>query len=194
MYLLPLYFPLISFIVLALFGRFIGTSGAKLIAISSLGFTVFFSGIIFYEVALSGYVCTIKLTSWFNTGLLQIEWGFLYDILAALMLCVVSFISFLVHIYSISYMAQDPHIIRFLSYLSLFTFFMLILVSADNYVQLFLGWEGVGLCSYLLVNFWFTREQANKSAMKAIIVNRVGDFFFYCPYCLFFLFLKRLIL
>ena len=95
------------------------------------------------------------------------------------MLIVVTFISFLVHIYSINYMGEDPHLPRFMSYLSLFTFFMLVLVTADNYAQLFLGWEGVGLCSYLLVNFWFTREQANKSAMKAIIVNRIGDFFFY---------------
>ena len=82
----------------------------------------------------------------------------------------------LVHLYSTEYMAHDPHLSRFMSYLSLFTFFMLILVTADNFVQMFVGWEGVGLCSYLLINFWFTRIQANKAAIKAMIVNRIGDF------------------
>jgi NADH:ubiquinone oxidoreductase subunit 5 (subunit L)/multisubunit Na+/H+ antiporter MnhA subunit len=90
----------------------------------------------------------------------------------------VTFISTAVHFYSCGYMAQDPHIQRFMSYLSLFTFFMLILVSADNFLQLFVGWEGVGLCSYLLINFWFTRLQANKAALKALMFNRVGDFAF----------------
>jgi NADH:ubiquinone oxidoreductase subunit 5 (subunit L)/multisubunit Na+/H+ antiporter MnhA subunit len=92
------------------------------------------------------------------------------------MLIVVTFISSLVHIYSTEYMSHDPHLPRFMSYLSLFTFFMLILVTADNFIQLFVGWEGVGLCSYLLINFWFTRIQANKAAIKAMIVNRIGDF------------------
>jgi len=92
------------------------------------------------------------------------------------MFLVVTFISLLVHFYSVDYMGQDPHFPRFMSYLSLFTFFMLILVSADNFVQLFMGWEGVGLCSYLLISFWYTRIQANKAAIKALIVNRIGDF------------------
>lgn len=92
------------------------------------------------------------------------------------MLCVVLTVSMLVHIYSIEYMSADPHLPRFMSYLSLFTFFMLILITSDNFMQLFLGWEGVGLCSYLLISFWFTRLQANKSAIKAIIVNKIGDF------------------
>ena len=92
------------------------------------------------------------------------------------MLVVVTSISSLVHLYSCEYMSHDPHIPRFMSYLSLFTFFMLVLVTGDNYVQMFLGWEGIGLCSYLLINFWFTRLQANKAAIKAMIVNRVGDF------------------
>ena len=92
------------------------------------------------------------------------------------MLIVVTSISTLVHLYSIAYMGHDPHLSRFMSYLSLFTFFMLILVTADNFVQMFVGWEGVGLCSYLLINFWFTRLQANKAAIKAMLVNRIGDF------------------
>ena len=87
-----------------------------------------------------------------------------------------TFISSLVHLYSIEYMSHDPHLPRFMSYLSLFTFFMMILVTADNYIQMFLGWEGVGLCSYLLISFWYTRIQANKSAIKAMVVNRIGDF------------------
>lgn len=93
------------------------------------------------------------------------------------MLIVVTFISTLVHLYSVEYMAHDPHLVRFMSYLSLFTFFMLVLITANNFFQLFVGWEGVGLCSYLLINFWFTRIQANKAAIKAMLVNRVGDFF-----------------
>jgi NADH:ubiquinone oxidoreductase subunit 5 (subunit L)/multisubunit Na+/H+ antiporter MnhA subunit len=101
--------------------------------------------------------------------------GFVFDSLTVTMVLVINSISAVVHLYSTAYMANDPHFTRFLAYLSLFTFFMLVLVSADNFLQLFLGWEGVGLCSYLLINFWFTRVQANKSAMKAVILNRVGD-------------------
>jgi NADH:ubiquinone oxidoreductase subunit 5 (subunit L)/multisubunit Na+/H+ antiporter MnhA subunit len=100
----------------------------------------------------------------------------MFDSLAVSMFILVNTVSTLVHIYSVFYMETDPHFIRFMSYLSFFTFFMLVLVSADNFIQLFLGWEGVGLCSYLLINFWFTRVQANKAALKAIIVNRIGDF------------------
>jgi len=100
----------------------------------------------------------------------------MFDTLTVVMCCVVTFISSLVHLYSIEYMAHDPHLSRFMSYLSLFTFFMLILVTADNFIQMFVGWEGVGLCSYLLINFWFTRIQANKAAIKAMVMNRIGDF------------------
>lgn len=106
------------------------------------------------------------------------------------MLLLVIFISLLVHIYSIEYMCYDPHIIRFVGYLSLFTFFMIVLVTAGNFVQLFLGWEGVGLSSYLLINFWYTRVQANKSAMKAIIVNRFGDVGLYLAILLIFFFFR----
>ena len=100
----------------------------------------------------------------------------MFDSLTVSMFVVVNTVSALVHTYSVFYMEKDAHLTRFMSYLSLFTFFMLILVSADNFIQLFLGWEGVGLCSYLLINFWFSRVQANKAALKAIIMNRVGDF------------------
>jgi proton-translocating NADH-quinone oxidoreductase chain L len=105
-----------------------------------------------------------------------VSWGFVFDSLTVTLMLVVNTVSALVHVYSVSYMANDPHFTRFMAYLSLFTFFMLMLISADNFIQLFLGWEGVGLCSYLLINFWFTRVQANKAALKAILLNRVGDF------------------
>merc|ERR1712093_338997 len=103
------------------------------------------------------------------------SWGFMFDSLTVVMLVVVTCVSTLVHLYSTEYMGGDPHLPRFMSYLSLFTFFMLILVTADNFVQLFVGWEGVGLCSYLLINFWFARLQANKAAIQAMLVNRIGD-------------------
>jgi NADH:ubiquinone oxidoreductase subunit 5 (subunit L)/multisubunit Na+/H+ antiporter MnhA subunit len=104
------------------------------------------------------------------------DWGFMFDSLTVIMLIVVTFVSSVVHLYSTEYMSHDPHLPRFMSYLSLFTFFMLILVTADNFIQMFVGWEGVGLCSYLLISFWFTRIQANKAAIKAMLVNRIGDF------------------
>jgi proton-translocating NADH-quinone oxidoreductase chain L len=190
MYLLVLFLPLISFCILITVGRLLGKQGSIFIAILSMILTLIFSILIFYEVGFLGYVCTIKIANWINSGLLNLEWCLLFDSLTVTMLFIVVFVSCLVHLYSIAYMENDPHIIRFISFLSLFTFFMLILISAGNYVQLFLGWEGVGLCSYLLVNFWYTREQANKAAMKAIIVNRVGDFFLFLALLLIFLTFK----
>merc|ERR1712127_34833 len=139
-------------------------------------FTFLLSFFAFYEVALNGSPVYIKFLTWINSETLNVDWGFLFDSLTVVMCCVVTFVSFLVHLYSTEYMSHDPHLSRFMSYLSLFTFFMLILVTADNFVQMFVGWEGVGLCSYLLINFWFTRIQANKAAIKAMIVNRIGDF------------------
>ena len=116
------------------------------------------------------------LGSWIESGLFEVRWEFYFDNLTLVMLIVVNSISFLVHLYSLDYMSHDPKQIKFMSYLSLFTFFMLILITGDNFIILFLGWEGVGLCSYLLISFWYTRVQANKSAMKALIVNRISDF------------------
>jgi len=114
--------------------------------------------------------------SWITVDSLNIDWSFCFDSLTSVMLIVVTFISTLVHLYSTEYMEYDPHLPRFMSYLSLFTFFMLILITANNFLQMFVGWEGVGLSSYLLINFWFTRVQANKAAIKAMLVNRIGDF------------------
>ena len=176
MYLILIFLPLFSAITAGLFGRKIGPNGASILTVTSLIITFLLSLFCFYEVGLAGSVVYIKLSSWIDSELFNVDWGFLFDSLTVTMCCVVTFISFLVHLYSTEYMSHDPHLPRFLSYLSLFTFFMLILVSADNYVQMFVGWEGVGLCSYLLINFWFTRIQANKAAIKAMIVNRIGDF------------------
>jgi len=176
MYLILIFLPLISSITVGMFGRYLGIKGSSLISIFCLFFTCIFSFFCFYEVGLSNSVVYIKLTKWIDSELLNVDWGFLFDSLTVVMCCVVTFISFLVHLYSTEYMSYDPHLPRFMSYLSLFTFFMLILVTADNYIQMFVGWEGVGLCSYLLINFWFTRIQANKAAIKAMIVNRIGDF------------------
>lgn len=176
MYLILVFLPLLSSITVGLFGRKLGTEGSSLISVICLLFTFLISLFCFYEVGLSNCVVYIKLITWIDSELLNVDWGFLFDSLTVLMCCVVTFISLLVHLYSIEYMSHDPHLPRFMSYLSLFTFFMLILVTADNYIQMFVGWEGVGLCSYLLINFWFTRIQANKAAIKAMIMNRIGDF------------------
>lgn len=176
MYLSIIFLPLIGSLTAGLFGRYIGKQGSIVITTASVFLSSLFSFIVFYEVVLCHSVCTIKLFPWMESNTLFISWGFLFDSLTATMLIVVTFVSSLVHLYSSGYMSEDPHLPRFMSYLSLFTFFMLMLVTADNYVQLFLGWEGVGLASYLLINFWHTRIQANKAAMKAMIVNKIGDF------------------
>jgi NADH-ubiquinone oxidoreductase chain 5 len=131
--------------------------------------------VLFFEVGFSGSPCYIKLSPWLDCEMFDACWGFYFDSLTVSMCFTVTLISTLVHLYSTSYMSHDPHQPRFMAYLSLFTFFMLMLITADNFIQLFLGWEGVGLCSYLLINFWFTRLQANKAAIKAMVINRVGD-------------------
>lgn len=176
MYISIVLLPLLSAFLAGFFGRLLGSKGAQFITTFFVGLAFVFSSIAFYEVALSGSPCYVTLLPWMDSGMLYISWGFMFDTLTVTMLVVVTSVSFLVHMYSIEYMESDPHIPRFMAYLSLFTFFMLILVTADNFVQLFVGWEGVGLASYLLINFWFTRLQANKSAMKAFIVNKVGDY------------------
>ena len=176
MYLLVIYLPLISAFVAGFCGRWLGKKGASWFTTILLGITFLLSCFIFYEVCLYRVPCYINIFPWIQIDNLIVNWGFLFDNLTASMLIVVNSISFLVHLYSIDYMSEDPHRSRFMSYLSLFTFFMIMLVTSNNLIQLFFGWEGVGLASYLLINFWFTRLQANKSAMKAMIVNKVGDF------------------
>ncbi len=175
MYLLGLFFPLLSFMLISLFGRFFGRPGSSILAVIMMFFSVLVSWFSLFEVGFSNSLICFELFTWIDVELLNIKWGFLFDSVTALMLVVVTTISFFVHLYSVSYMDHDPHLQRFLSYLSLFTFFMLILVTANNFLQMFVGWEGVGLASYLLISFWFTRLAANKSAIKAMVVNRIGD-------------------
>ncbi len=158
-------------------GRYIGRIGAITVTTTSIGVAWLLAVSNLFS-ALQGFSTSYHVSAWIGADLAIIPWGFHFDSLTAAMFVVVLSISFIVHLYSAAYMATDPGLVRFFSYLSLFTTFMLILVSSDNFVLLFVGWEGVGLCSYLLINFWFTRLQANKAAMKAIIVNRIGDYAF----------------
>nr|YP_009647094.1 NADH dehydrogenase subunit 5 [Chloroparvula japonica]QBX98774.1 NADH dehydrogenase subunit 5 [Chloroparvula japonica] len=176
MYLSLVCLPLFGSLCTLGFGRYLGFRGAVLLTTACTGTSFILSCIAFYEVALCGSPCNIELAPWFVSELFDAYWGFVFDSLTVVMLVVVTSVSTLVHMYSISYMEGDPHLPRFMSYLSIFTFFMLMLVTGDNFIQLFLGWEGVGLASYLLINFWYTRLQANKSAVKAMLMNRVGDF------------------
>lgn len=175
MYFLILLLPLLSAIFAGLFGRKLGENGAGIFTTSTILISSLLAWFIWFEVGLCGAVTYIDLGTWMEAGLFQIKYGLLFDSISSTMLVLVTTVSGLVHWYSTEYMRGDPHKPRFMSYLSLFTFFMIVLVTSDNYVQLFIGWEGVGLCSYLLINFWYTRIQANKSAIKAMIVNRVGD-------------------
>nr|WJJ70020.1 NADH dehydrogenase subunit 5 [Physonectae sp.] len=175
MYTLILYLPLLSFLISSLLGRKIGYIGTKIISNLLLFLCCLISYLIFSEIINKDNNISIKIFSWFNIGFLSNDFGFLFDIITSSMLILVTSISFLVHLFSTSYMEEDPHLPRFISYLSLFTFFMVVLVTANNFIQLFIGWEGVGLCSYLLINFWYTRIQANKAAIKAMVVNKIGD-------------------
>ena len=176
MYLLLICLPLLSFLLACGFGRFFGIRGTPILTTFCVACTSALSLVAFYEVGICGSPCIIHFAPWFHSELFDASWGFLFDSLTVVMLVVVTVVSTLVHMYSIAYMGQDPHLPRFMSYLSIFTFFMLMLVTADNFIQMFFGWEGVGVASYLLINFWYTRVQANKSAIKAMLVNRVGDF------------------
>lgn len=178
MYIVVLFLPLLSFIFSGLLGRYFGRIICKLLAVSCIFVTFLLSLFIFYEIGLSQSVVEIELYDWLILYENSINFGLLFDSLTCVMLVVISFISFIVHLYSLGYMEHDPYLCRFLCYLSLFTFFMEFLVTADNFLQLFIGWEGVGVCSYLLINFWFTRILANKAALKAMIMNRLADVFF----------------
>lgn len=174
------------------FGKLLGKNGVKVINISCMVLTFFISSLIFYEVALLKYTCFIDLGLWFNLGSAKVNFEFLFDTITATMLFAVSLVSLLVHVYSLDYMGEDPHFIRFMTYLTLFTLFMFVLLTSGNFVQFFAGWEGVGLASYLLINFWYTRTQANTSALKALIVNRFGDFALYTAILIIFLTFKTL--
>jgi NADH-quinone oxidoreductase subunit L len=169
--------PLAGAIVAGLFGKQIGRAGAHWVAIAGVAVSFVASCVIFADV-LNGTVFNGSVYTWLVTGGTRFEIGFLIDRLSALMMVVVSFVSLMVHIYTVGYMADDPGYQRFFAYIALFTFSMLMLVMANNFLQLFFGWEAVGLVSYLLIGFWYTRPTAIYANLKAFIVNRIGDFGF----------------
>ncbi len=173
-----LFLPLLSFIISGFFGKYIGDRISEIITSLFVSISAMLALLVFYQVITQGYGNNIVIASWLHSGSLNVNWSIKIDALSAVMLVVVTLISSLVHIYSIGYMSQDPHKPRFMAYLSLFTFAMLTLVTSDNFLQLFFGWEGVGLCSYFLIGFWYKKDSANAAAIKAFIVNRVGDFGF----------------
>lgn len=175
MYLSILVLPLLGSFVSGFMGRKIGVTGAHIITCTCLILSSILASIAFYEVGFCGSPVSINLTSWIDSEFMSISWEFLFDQLTVSMLIPVLYISSLIHIFSTDYMAEDPHNQRFFSYLSLFTFFMLVLVSGANFFVMFIGWEGIGVVSYLLINFWFTRIQANKAAILAFTMNRIGD-------------------
>ena len=173
-----LFLPLIASITSGFFGKYIGDRNSEIVTSLFVSISAILALILFYNVIFNHYENNIVVASWINSGTLNVNWSIKVDALSSVMLVVVTFISSLVHIYSIGYMSHDPHKTRFMAYLSLFTFAMLTLVTADNFLQLFFGWEGVGLCSYFLIGFWFKKDSANAAAIKAFVVNRVGDFGF----------------
>ncbi len=173
-----IFLPLIASIISGFFGKFIGDRNSEILTSVLVSISALLSIHVFYQVIVNQYEENIVIATWISSGSLDVNWSMLIDPLSAVMLVVVTSISALVHIYSIGYMSDDPHKPRFMAYLSLFTFAMLMLVTSDNFIQLFFGWEGVGLCSYFLIGFWFKKESANAAAIKAFVVNRVGDFGF----------------
>ena len=170
--------PLIASIISGFFGKLIGDRNSEIITSLLVSISAIFSVLVLYEVIVNQYQDNIIIATWISSGTLDVNWSMKIDSLSAVMLVVVTSVSSLVHIYSIGYMSNDPHKPRFMAYLSLFTFAMLMLVTSDNFIQLFFGWEGVGLCSYFLIGFWFKKDTANAAAIKAFLVNRVGDFGF----------------
>src|SRR6202521_4733921 len=172
------FLPLIGCAIAGLFGRLIGARASEVVTSGFLVVAALLSWVAFIDVGFYGRDVRIPLYTWFSVADLKVEWALRVDPLVAVMLVVVTSVSALVHVYSIGYMHEDPHRPRFFAYLSLFTFAMLMLVTADNLVQLYFGWEGVGLASYLLIGFWYYKPEANAAAIKAFLVNRVGDFGF----------------
>lgn len=178
MYHLIVFLPLLAAIIAGLFGRRIGDAASMAVTCVAVIISAILSWVAFYLVISKGMVVTVKVLDWIDSGSFSVDWALKIDQLTAVMLVVVNTVSAVVHVYSVGYMSHDPHRPRFFAYLSLFTFAMLMLITADNFVQLYMGWEGVGLASYLLIGFWYHKPTANAAAIKAFVVNRVGDFGF----------------
>lgn len=182
--LLVLFIPLISFLFIVTFRRRVGFENCARFSIGSMFLAAILSiyGLVNYTLA--GYAFVYEFGRWISVGTLVVRWSYVYDAPCAVMFVVVTVISLLVHLYSLEYMKGDPKEDLFQAYLSLFTFFMLILVGSGNLLQFFIGWEGVGLCSFILISFWHTRQQAAKSALKAVLMNRFGDIALMFAVCL----------
>jgi NADH-quinone oxidoreductase subunit L len=178
MYAAIVFLPLFAAALAGLFGWLIGERAAMTVTCSALILSALLSTIGFVDVALGHHTVTVEIMRWIQSGTFDVTWSLRVDTMSAVMLIVVTYVSAAVHVYSVGYMSHDHSKSRFFAYLSLFTFFMLALVTADNFMQLFFGWEGVGLCSYLLIGFWYDKPSANAAAIKAFLVNRVGDFGF----------------
>src|SRR5210317_1626150 len=173
---LIIFSPLLGFLIAGLFGRKIGDLVSQVVTSSLVGLSAIISCYYLYLFISGSEALNFVIFNWISSGSLNLNWSIYIDALTAVMLVVVTVVSFLVHVYSIGYMSHDPDKPRFMGYLSLFTFTMLMLITSDNFLQLFFGWEGVGLASYLLIGFWFKKPSANAAAIKAFVVNRVGDF------------------
>jgi len=180
--------PLLGAVISGFFGKKLGSRSSQILTSLFVLTSSILSLIIFYKALVHDYTSNKLIFNWISSGNFYVNWSINIDPLTSVMLVVVSLVSAIIHFYSIGYMSHDPHKTRFMAYLSLFTFSMLILVTADNFLQLFFGWEGVGLCSYLLIGFWYKRPAANAAAIKAFVVNRVGDFGFAIGIFLIFFF------
>ena len=183
-----IFLPLIGSFISGFFGKKLGDKYSQILTSLLVTISGILSIFIFYEVLIHDYNSNKLIFKWISSGDFYVNWSIKIDSLTSVMLVVVGLISSIIHFYSIGYMKHDPHKPRFMAYLSLFTFAMLTLVTADNFLQLFFGWEGVGLCSYLLIGFWYKKPSANAAAIKAFLVNRVGDFGFAIGIFLIFFF------
>jgi NADH-quinone oxidoreductase subunit L len=172
------FLPILGALIAGFFGRAIGPRPSEIITTLFVGIAAVLSWVALWQVGFNGETARVPVLRWVTSGELDVSWAFRIDTLTAVMLVVVNTVSFLVHLYSIGYMHEDDSRPRFFSYLSLFTFAMLALVMSDNFLQMFFGWEGVGLASYLLIGFWYLKPEANAAAIKAFVVNRIGDFGF----------------
>src|ERR1700744_5364465 len=178
MYAAIVFLPIIASAIAGLFGRLIGARAPQLVTPGALFVSAALSIAAFYDTTMLGHSHIVQILPWIYSGDLRVDWTIRVDALTGVMLVVVTGASSLVHLYSIGYMAEDDSRPRFFSYLSFFTFAMLALVTSNNFLQMFFGWEGVGVPSYLLIGFWYKKPEANAAALKAFIVNRVGDFGF----------------
>jgi len=183
-----IFLPLLGSIISGFFGKIIGEKLSQITTSLLISFSAILSVFIFYKVIFENYLNNKIIFNWISSGNFNVDWSVNIDPLSSIMLVIVTLVSSIIHFYSIGYMNHDQHKLRFMAYLSLFTFAMLTLVTADNFLQLFFGWEGVGLCSYFLIGFWYKKPAANAAAIKAFVVNRVGDFGFALGIFLIFLF------